>query len=157
MAKSRNNRGSRGDKTPKQNRKAKGVTAAVQAKVLKADALFREIIKRRVLLWGDRVECYTCDTTMHVKDSECGHFEKRADYGTRWLEENARVQCPRCNRELYGNIEVFEQRLEQELPGIVEHLKRLANTPVRLTSSYMDEVIQGLQRRLDEINGKERI
>jgi hypothetical protein len=137
--------------------KIKNVSQSVQIKVKKADILFSQIVKKRGELQLNSngfCRCYTCDVIKLASEMDCGHFEKRGDYSTRWTEENSRPQCRKCNRDLYGNLEEFAKRLELEMPGIVEELKKLANTPIRLTSGFMDEVIEALQKRLKELEGK---
>ena len=51
-----------------------------------------------------------------------GHYIHRQDLATRFLENNCRVQCPRCNYNHNDDPVVFRNRLEAETPGITEWL-----------------------------------
>ena len=41
--------------------------------------------------------CYTCDNPLEFKKGQCGHFMGRENKSTRWNEDNAKLQCSRCN------------------------------------------------------------
>lgn len=66
--------------------------------------------------------CYTCNKAGDWKSFDCGHYVGRSFMKLRWDLRNLRPQCVNCNRHLYGNIEVYGERLEKETPGIVELL-----------------------------------
>lgn len=64
--------------------------------------------KTRRAVWAREFKCFTCGVTT---DLEVGHFISRRFLATRWDLDNCHLQCKRCNRELHGNLKVYEERL----------------------------------------------
>jgi hypothetical protein len=156
MAKSKNRHKNRNTtkhthSTSPTSSKEKKLTITVQSKIKTADDLFSQIVRRRAAYFNNTVDCYTCGINLPFSAIHCGHFQPRGNHSTRWVLENGKPQCPTCNVELRGNIEVFEQKLEQEMPGITDFLRQLAREPLRITSSVLDETIEGLRQILKEI------
>ncbi len=125
----------------------------VANKIEIADELFSQVVRLKGMDHTGYCWCYTCGKGYHFKDIDCGHFVSRKEIMTRWLEENARPQCRKCNRHLAGMPERFEDLLEQQNPGIVEHLKELARQTANLTRGDMDRIIESLRKRLKELGG----
>ena len=43
---------------------------------------------------NEMVECFTCGKISHYKKNmQCGHFQSRSSYSTRWDPNNCQVQC----------------------------------------------------------------
>ena len=53
-------------------------------------------------------ECYTCDTPLHYKQLQAGHFKHgRLDFD----ERNLKPQCAQCNKYYSGRLDVYAERL----------------------------------------------
>lgn len=65
------------------------------------DTQFSIYIRNRNAVNGI-AECFTCGKQDEVKKLQCGHFQSRKHYSTRWDEINCQVQCYACNVMRYG-------------------------------------------------------
>jgi hypothetical protein len=119
----------------------------------KADAVFSQYIRLREADEGGTVQCVTCQKLMHWKESQCGHFIKRASRGVRFDERNCNVQCHRCNFYLGGNDGVYAVY-------IIDHYGRETYDELiswkskefkRYRSDY-EELIETYKRKLSELN-----
>jgi hypothetical protein len=73
------------------------------------------------------IKCYTCGSPYYWQAMDCGHFEPRAEIGTRWDLNNLRPQCKRCNWTLEGNKVEYKRLLEAELgKDVVDQLHVIA-------------------------------
>jgi len=65
------------------------------------DKVFSQYIRTRdcLLTTGTLYEgiCVTCDRRVHIKKCDCGHWQKRQHYSTRWNEQNCALQCKHDN------------------------------------------------------------
>jgi len=66
------------------------------------DSVFSRYIRNRDT-WvdpnGSRIgKCCTCGRIKLYEDLDCGHFIRRENWGTRWIERNCHAQCGYCNR-----------------------------------------------------------
>ena len=59
--------------------------------------------------------CYTCGVRLPWNSLDCGHFISRRFISTRFDLNNMRPQCQWCNRELHGNLDVYREKLTNEL------------------------------------------
>lgn len=91
------------------------------------------------------VQCYTCDAIYPITRIQCGHFIPRGNNCTRFLIDNCRPQCVNCNQFLHGNLKVFEERLEKEIPGIVARLRELGNKVCDYSESDLEEIEQNIK------------
>jgi hypothetical protein len=80
----------------------------------KLDRLFSIIVRNRNSSDGLNT-CYTCGQVFPIKELQCGHFISRRYFATRWNFDNARPQCNSCNVMKQGNLQVFEQKLRNEI------------------------------------------
>lgn len=86
-------------------------------------------------------ECYTCGKQDHWKKLQCGHFQSRKHYGTRWDETNCQVQCSGCNVFKYGEQYKFGVRLDKDFgQGTAEDLHTKA---IQITK-YSNADLEGL-------------
>ena len=69
--------------------------------VKKLDTEFSIFIRTRYSSGGKSV-CYTCNKQDDWNKLQCGHFQSRKHYSTRWDEVNCQVQCVGCNVMKYG-------------------------------------------------------
>ena len=64
--------------------------------IKKLDTEFSLFIRKRYAK-NNIATCYTCGKQDEVKNLQCGHFQSRKHYSTRWDEVNCQVQCYACN------------------------------------------------------------
>ena len=81
--------------------------------VKKLDSIFSKYIRQRNAINGVS-ECFTCGKKDDWKKLQCGHFQSRRFYSTRWDETNCQVQCAGCNVFRYGEQFKFSVHLDQE-------------------------------------------
>lgn len=133
-----------------------GSQRSVSGLIHEADRLFSILVRLRYLQFNNKVECYTCEKSFHFKGMECGHFIGRGHTLTRWLEENARPQCPKCNHNTgtKGEYEKFKTRLESDHEGLPEYLEGLQRTKdVNLSKTDLEKIIAHIKKRIDLFGG----
>jgi hypothetical protein len=69
------------------------------------------------------VQCYTCGRWIPISKIHLGHCFSRKDLLVRYNEDNVRPQCYRCNIVLRGNLEIFKDKLKEEIGN--ENFNRL--------------------------------
>lgn len=88
--------------------------------------------------------CYTCGVRKYWNELQCGHYHHGdLDFDTR----NLRPQCPRCNKNLHGNLSVYGTKLAQEYGA--EGMAKLyldANTTIYQVED-LKEVIKKYENR----------
>ncbi len=110
--------------------------------VQKADKIFSEYIRRRNADIFGTAECVTCGKKDHWKQLQCGHFQSRKHYATRWDETNCQVQCSGCNVFRYGEQYKFSLFLEKEYgAGTSEELAQKASGIVKLSNFDLEYLI----------------
>tara|TARA_R100001510_G_C7655220_1_gene214260 strand:+ start:1047 stop:1454 length:408 start_codon:yes stop_codon:yes gene_type:complete len=82
--------------------------------IKKLDSIFSLYIRLRKANKLGFVECYTCGKKDHFKKMQCGHFQSRKHYSTRWEELNSQVQCYSCNVMRYGEQYKYGLKLQEE-------------------------------------------
>jgi hypothetical protein len=120
------------------------------ALVKKLDSEFSIYIRKRN---GELATCFTCGKKDNWNKLQCGHFQSRKHYATRWDETNCQVQCVGCNVYKYGEQYKFGIHLDQvhglgtadglveksrketkfknyELEEMIEHYKKINNSLV---------------------------
>ncbi len=90
------------------------------------DKVFSEYIRRRNADDKGYVECFTCGKKDHWRKMQCGHFQSRKHYITRWNEDNCQVQCVGCNMFRSGEQYKFGLKLNAISPNKAENLFLLA-------------------------------
>lgn len=83
------------------------------------DTVFSKYIRLKYTDEDGNGNCFTCDDRYQFHFLQCGHFIKRAITLYRHDKNNARIQCKDCNEFKAGNMEVYEDRLIDEI-GIVK-------------------------------------
>jgi len=78
--------------------------------VKKLDAVFSTYIRRKDAV-NDIATCVTCGKKDEWKKLQCGHFQSRRHYSTRWDEDNVGVQCYGCNIANQGQQFLFAKYL----------------------------------------------
>jgi len=119
--------------------------------IKKADTIFSEYIRRRYAK-NDISECFTCGKKDHWKNLQCGHFQSRKHYATRWNEDNCQVQCSGCNVFRYGEQYTFGRNLDLYIrEGLAEELNLLSNKTVKYSNEDLLELIDIYKKKLAEL------
>ena len=118
--------------------------------IKKLDTVFSEYIRRRTADHKGIVECFTCGKKDHCKKMQCGHFQSRKHYSTRWNEDNCQVQCVGCNMFKAGEQYKFGLKLNMISPNTAENLFLLAKN----TKKFNNFDLELLIRKYQEINSK---
>lgn len=119
-----------------------------QSLVNDLDFVFSRYIRIKEANSNGIVTCYTCDKEDLWKNMHCGHFVKRAETLLRWDTRNAKCQCPKCNVEKYGNLDIYEERMNNEYPGLPEQLRDESREVNKFTREDMKELLIELRYRL---------
>lgn len=114
--------------------------------VARCDIAFSQYIRLKYANEFGEVKCFTCNFVGFWKQSgiENGHFIGRSVMLLRWLEDNCRPQCIRCNQFMKGNLEVFAAKLGEE---IVSELKKASKQTKRFTIAE----IQNIRNHFEEL------
>lgn len=120
--------------------------------VNKADKVFSEYIRRRYADDNGVTECFTCGKQDHWKKLQCGHFQSRKHYATRWNEDNCQVQCAGCNVFRYGEQYTFGRNLDIYVrEGLAEELNILSNKIVKYDNHDLMSLIEYYQNKLADL------
>ena len=99
--------------------------------------------------------CVTCGKVYHYKDLQAGHFIPQAQgNAVKWDFRNIHPQCYRCNINLGGNGAEYYPFME-EVYGkeVINELRALSNTTVKISREEHLEVIENLKQLLGEYYG----
>ena len=84
-------------------------------------------------------KCFTCGKIVSFEASQCGHFVSGRSNSLFFVPNNSRMQCPECNTNKGGNLEVYEERLTNEIGAEnVDKLKQLRHKTKRM---YKDDYL----------------
>lgn len=120
--------------------------------VKKLDKIFSDYIRQRNADQFGVAECYTCGKRDSYKRLQCGHFQSRKHYSTRWDEINCQVQCAGCNVFRYGEQYKFGLRLDQDFgEGTAEKLLNKAKEIEKLSNVDLLEMIETYQQKIKEL------
>ena len=110
--------------------------------IKKLDTIFSLYIRLKNST-DEMVECFTCGKVAHYKDNmQCGHFQSRKHYSTRWDEINCQVQCKSCNVFKFGEQFIFGQRLDAKYgEGTAAKLLQKARKIVKLSTNDIELLI----------------
>ena len=105
--------------------------------VIKLDTIFSQYIRRKDAI-NEIAECITCGKKDHYKKLQCGQFQSRSHYSTRWDENNVGVQCYGCNISRSGEQYKFSLYLGQDLS---EELYSRARQIAKFSNVDLEEMI----------------
>ena len=110
--------------------------------VKKLDTIFSLYIRLRNSE-NEIIECFTCGKNAHYKDNmQCGHFQSRKYYATRWNTINCQAQCKSCNVFKYGEQFIFGNRLNAKYgEGTSEKLQKKAKQIAKLSTNDLTMLI----------------
>ena len=118
----------------------------------KLDAIFSKYIRWYYADANGYVECYTCGVTKPVKEMQCGHFQSRRHYATRWHTDNCRVQCQKCNIWEQGQQFIFGNKLNAEIGNVkFNELIQLSNTTVKYTQQDYLNMLEYYKKELNNL------
>ncbi len=99
--------------------------------VKKLVTIFIQYIRKKNSDHG-KATCFTCGKIDEWKKLQCGHFQSRRHYSTRWSESNCQVQCAGCNVFKYGEQFKFGLELDKKFgEGNAEDLHIKAQKQVK--------------------------
>ncbi len=120
--------------------------------VKKLDAIFSRYIRLRHAK-NEIVECFTCGVKAHYKDNmQCGHFQSRRFYSTRWDETNCQVQCKKCNVYSQGEQFKFGIKLNKEFgKNTSERLITKARKILKIPTYELEDMIKKYQELVKDL------
>jgi len=119
--------------------------------VKKLDNIFSIYIRRRYAK-DDIAECFTCGKLDHWKNLQCGHFQSRRKYSTRWDKLNCQVQCAKCNIFSQGEQYIFGKRLDEIYgEGTANELALKGNFLVKLSTNELEDLITTYKDLVNEL------
>lgn len=124
-----------------------------QRAIKRLDSLCSEIVRRRGANSIGENWCYTCGVKKNWKELDCGHFYSRRFLNTRWNLQNMKPQCQFCNRNLGGNLKIYESKLRLEF-GDEEvdklgYLARSGNKLYTFELLELEEKLKNIKKNLD--------
>lgn len=118
----------------------------------KADKIFSLYIRQRNAKHDGLVECFTCGKKDHWKNLQCGHFQSRKHYATRWDETNCQVQCSGCNVFRYGEQFKFGRNLDLVFgSGTAEELYQKSRKIVKYSTDELIELANHYNIKLADL------
>lgn len=109
----------------------------------KLDRLFSLWVRKSRADSFGMVECVSCGKREYWKAMNAGHYIKRQNRSTRWLEVNVHPQCVRCNKWLNGNLAQYSLFLTRQYgPGILEELEELSRRATKYARGDLESLIR---------------
>jgi len=116
--------------------------------VKKLDVIFSQYIRLKYSDNQGMANCFTCGKRDHWKKLQCGHFQSRKNYSTRWEEDNCRVQCLGCNMFKSGEQYVFGLNLGKEL---AEKMYVKSKEIVKFTNDELIDMIDSFTSKVKKL------
>ena len=83
---------------------------------------------------------------------QCGHFQSRKHYATRWLELNVAVQCVGCNMFKSGEQYIFSKQLDEKYgAGTAEELYIKSKETVKYSNDELQDMIKHYKDLVDSL------
>ena len=120
--------------------------------VKKLDSIFSQYIRRRDVK-ENIAECFTCGKKDDWKRLQCGHFQSRRFYSTRWDETNCQVQCAGCNVFRFGEQFKFSVNLDNKFgEGTSQSLEVKAREIVKIPTFELEDMIKHYQELCSQLD-----
>ncbi len=120
--------------------------------VKELDRVFSIYIRKRHADFAGYAICVTCGVSKPWQEQQCGHYESRGKYGTRWDEKNCNVQCYRCNVALKGNYPAYSRYLVRKFgASILDELELKASQSPKYTLGELQLLIDQYKRMADDL------
>lgn len=100
------------------------------------------------------VKCFTCTVSLPIKDITNGHYVKRGQRATRFLESNLRPQCKSCNNDHNYDETPYTNALEAEQPGLAAELKELGKLTYKATRDELKQALIEYRNKLEILKRK---
>jgi hypothetical protein len=134
-------------------RKKKAESIGVLTK--KLDRIFSVYVRLSGVKKEHIAQCFTCDKVLHWREIQCGHFQSRRFYSTRFHVLNCKPQCYACNIGLSGNQYIFGVNLDKlHGEGTAESMVRASREVKKFTSAEMMELITMYEDLVGELRKK---
>jgi hypothetical protein len=118
------------------------------------DAIFSRYIRLKYSDEKGLVKCFTCPKVLPISEIQNGHFIHRQDMGTRFLEDNCRPQCPKCNSKHNDDPSIFKNKLEQDKKGITQWLEEQSREIIKPTRDELKQMITDYRYRVKILEKK---
>tara|TARA_R110000822_G_scaffold309991_1_gene440875 strand:- start:479 stop:868 length:390 start_codon:yes stop_codon:yes gene_type:complete len=120
--------------------------------IKKLDTVFSLYIRQRYSI-NEISKCFTCGKEDHYKKLQCGHFQSRKHYSTRWDEINCQVQCAGCNVFKYGEQFIFGKNLNLQFgEGTSEALYLKAKQITKFSNNDLEDLITNYNSLITDLN-----
>lgn len=85
---------------------------------------------------------------------DCGHFQGRKNDNTRWVEENAHLQCKSCNGFYGGKAWTMGKYIDQKYgSGTADMLEAKAKMNIRYDRVQIEAMIVKYKEKYEELIG----
>ena len=119
--------------------------------VKRLDAIFSQYIRKKNSVHG-KGTCFTCGKVDDWKNLQCGHFQSRRHYSTRWSETNCQIQCAGCNLFKFGEQWKFSVALDAKFgKKTSEKLHVLAQKQIKYQTYELLDMIKYYQQLFDNL------
>ena len=131
-------------------RKKKAESIGVLTK--KLDRIFSVYVRLSGTKETGSCTCFTCSKVLHWREIQCGHFQSRRFYSTRFHVLNCKPQCYGCNIGLSGNQYIFGVNLDKlHGEGTAESMVRTSREVKKFTSEEMMDLIAQYENLVSEL------
>lgn len=131
-----------------------GIVDSIQELVLDIDRVQSRYVRLAAMGKDHKIECYCCRKKVPWQKAQLMHFINRSHLATRFLLQNGKAGCFECNVEKRGNLEVYEQRLNEEQPGLADWLKEQSYTVANPTRDELKMILTDFQFKLKLVETK---
>jgi len=105
------------------------------------------------------ITCFTCGVKKDWKyETDCGHFQSRSKYSTRWLYEpekglvNVMPQCKKCNGFRGGEQHLFALHLNAKFgEGTAERILILSNQSRKFSTQEIIEMRESFTEKYNDL------
>ena len=111
------------------------------------DTVFSQYIRQKDAK-NEIATCVTCGKKDHWKKLQCGHFQSRRHYSTRWDENNVGVQCYGCNITNQGQQFLFAKYLGLDK---AEEMVLKSKQVVKFTDNDLQDMINYYKGKLNNL------
>lgn len=113
----------------------------------KLQSVFNKYVRLRDLHRG----CVSCDTPLHSRKFDAGHYYPTTYQGIRFDERNVHGQCVPCNRSMHGNLHEYRKRItnrisEDDLKWLDENRYK----PLKWTKEEYKEKIEYYKQKIKD-------
>lgn len=116
--------------------------------VKRLDNAFSQYIRLREAVDGEAI-CVTCGLKLPWKQLQCGHYETRGDFPTRWDETNCHPQCVACNVFRKGNYTVYARYMINRYgTEKLEELAKKAKSGVKIPTPEIRDMIEIYRKKV---------